>query len=123
MKRQKRYQISWIAMAKKNENRSDRIHYLSKWLIKAVNPDSVLGDVMLGVHTSTYTPNRHRTLVTRADTVVRYCPSCDSTWEYARSSTNRADDRVLYHTEIPSYGKKRMMCPECSYEKKEKDNG
>jgi len=104
-------------------HRIDRKNLLSKWLIKAVNPDSVLGDVMLGVHTSTYIPNRNRCQSIRTDTVVRYCGSCRGVWEYARTSTSRSDDRVLYHTEIPNYGKKRETCPECSHEKKVKDNG
>lgn len=103
---------------KNKKNDEGRSKLLSKSLVRAVNPDSVLGMVMLGLHSGNYKSLGKRVHLVKTDNIVKYCETCKTTWEYSRGNTNIASNYILHYTCIPTIGKKRKTCPDCLFKEK-----
>lgn len=54
----------------------------------------------------------------RTDSKIKFCVKCKQVWCLGISRETRycMDDRqrVIYYSEIPSYGKIRIVCPSCN---------
>ena len=50
---------------------------------------------------------------------LKYCPTCKRVWE--KSSLGGCQKKLIYHDDIPSYGKPKIKCENCKKKKPAKE--
>ena len=46
-----------------------------------------------------------------ADELIKYCRSCNPTWEHIRPGNNKKS--IARYENLPTYGKRKELCPRC----------
>jgi|10_taG_2_1085330.scaffolds.fasta_scaffold69419_3 hypothetical protein len=89
--------------------------------MKIDDDGSVIADIMLNLRKSIAQNSReNKSKDLRADKTIFICNNCKRLWEYQISGASFQKNKIIYYTEIPSYGKKYKICINCKNKKKGK---
>tara|TARA_R110000824_G_scaffold34594_1_gene109536 strand:- start:433 stop:768 length:336 start_codon:yes stop_codon:yes gene_type:complete len=107
-----------IVKKNKKNGHKHQNHYNDD-IIDILTSDSILSDVMLGksCRELSYKSTGRRNIDRSSDNYLVYCSSCNKVWE-----DHYRYKPVVYHDNVPTYGKKRIKCKICKEENKNGQN-
>ena len=102
-----------MSLKKKNRTKES---YISQSVKDMINSNGILADVMLGINPTKVPNSRTWRLVSKsADDTTHVCNICNRVWEYKLDSgkIKGSDATLLFHSNVPTYGKGNKICDEC----------
>lgn len=89
---------------------SDDDHIID-WILKKTEPKKVRN------YLTSKRNNRFENRKIKLDVTIFFCKSCNSTW--SRVSQHISSSKYVHYPQnlIPTYGKRRRICPNCKKEK------
>ena len=97
------------------DKKSERMDFIGKNIRNMVVMDGIIADVMVGrtsIHSKT-APAKSRTSCSNADNTTFFCVDCKKVWEFRLDMRPDNDKITIFHSHVPSYGKRRKKCANC----------
>jgi len=95
--------------------KSERMDFIGKNIRDLAVQDGIIADVMVGrtsIHLKTATA-KSRTSCSNADNKTFFCEDCKKVWELQLDNRHGSVKTTIFHTHVPSYGKRRKKCSRC----------